>query len=268
MYFRYTTTDVLSEGQNLQDCKNLINYDLSWNPVRIIQREGMIDRVTSPHPMIEICNFMPANEINDLIHIVDKLSQKISYINSVICSESQILSSLEITKDKVFNDDSDEYLDNTDLSFLKQMAKSNDLNSLFDSLEKKIDGMLSSDEYILDEYKSRTFEDKEEFKRVENLPSGIHSIFECNCHKGLYVYFKSNGVDYWLIYDINNNEIYSNKEYIYSVLSQCKYLKSKPIQQNHGFVVENILAKCREHVLNQSKILIGNKMSNSEISKV
>ena len=40
------TTDVLSEGQNLQDCNILINYDLSWNPVRIIQREGRIDRVT------------------------------------------------------------------------------------------------------------------------------------------------------------------------------------------------------------------------------
>ena len=52
-------TDVLSEGQNLQDAQFLINYDLPWNPVRMIQRAGRIDRLFSPHDKVYIYNLMP-----------------------------------------------------------------------------------------------------------------------------------------------------------------------------------------------------------------
>ena len=52
-------TDVLSEGLNLQDCDKVINYDLHWNPVRLIQRLGRIDRIGSEHEKIYALNFLP-----------------------------------------------------------------------------------------------------------------------------------------------------------------------------------------------------------------
>ena len=58
-------TDVLSEGQNLQDAQFLINYDLPWNPVRIIQRAGRIDRLFSPHDTVYIYNLMPEDGLED-----------------------------------------------------------------------------------------------------------------------------------------------------------------------------------------------------------
>ncbi len=56
-------TDVLSEGLNLQDCNAIINYDLHWNPVRLIQRLGRIDRIGSEHETIYACNFLPEREL-------------------------------------------------------------------------------------------------------------------------------------------------------------------------------------------------------------
>ena len=52
-------TDVLSEGQNFQEAQFLVNYDLPWNPVRMIQRAGRIDRLFSPHDRVYIYNLMP-----------------------------------------------------------------------------------------------------------------------------------------------------------------------------------------------------------------
>ena len=52
-------TDCISEGQNLQDCDYLINYDIHWNPVRIIQRFGRIDRIGSKNAVIQLVNFWP-----------------------------------------------------------------------------------------------------------------------------------------------------------------------------------------------------------------
>ncbi|MFR9067172.1 MAG: C-terminal helicase domain-containing protein [Faecalibacterium prausnitzii] len=52
-------TDCISEGQNLQDCDYLINYDIHWNPVRIIQRFGRMDRIGSQNRCIQLVNFWP-----------------------------------------------------------------------------------------------------------------------------------------------------------------------------------------------------------------
>src|SRR5262249_23273309 len=64
------STDVLSEGQNLQDCGILINYDLTWNPIRLVQRNGRIDRIGSAHAAIGIYNLFPEDELEALLHLV------------------------------------------------------------------------------------------------------------------------------------------------------------------------------------------------------
>ena len=52
-------TDIVSEGQNLQDCARVLNYDLHWNPVRLIQRFGRVDRIGSEHDVIHLHNMWP-----------------------------------------------------------------------------------------------------------------------------------------------------------------------------------------------------------------
>lgn len=64
------STDVLSEGQNLQKARIVINYDLHWNPVRMIQRAGRVDRIGSPYDVIFIYNFYPEKELESLLELV------------------------------------------------------------------------------------------------------------------------------------------------------------------------------------------------------
>ena len=67
-------TDCISEGQNLQDCDWLINYDIHWNPVRIIQRFGRIDRIGSPNQSIQLVNFWPNMELEEYINLEQRVS--------------------------------------------------------------------------------------------------------------------------------------------------------------------------------------------------
>jgi superfamily II DNA or RNA helicase len=72
------TTDVLSEGQNLQDCDFVINYDIHWNPVRAIQRMGRIDRLGSDHKKIYCANFWPAKGINEYLNLQRRVETRMT----------------------------------------------------------------------------------------------------------------------------------------------------------------------------------------------
>ena len=84
-------TDVLSEGQNLQDAQFLINYDLPWNPVRMIQRAGRIDRLFSPHDKVYIYNLMPEDGLEELLKLVENLSKKIEAIEDAVALDASVL---------------------------------------------------------------------------------------------------------------------------------------------------------------------------------
>lgn len=77
-------TDCISEGQNLQDCDYLVNYDIHWNPVRIIQRFGRIDRIGSHNAYIQLVNFWPAMTLDDYINLKSRVEtrMKISVMTS------------------------------------------------------------------------------------------------------------------------------------------------------------------------------------------
>ena len=95
------TTEILSEGQNLQDCNYIINYDLPWNPMRIVQRVGRVDRLTSRFGEITSAVFIPEKELNELLGIMEKLEQKIQDIGDVVGAEGSILGEKE--NPKTFN---------------------------------------------------------------------------------------------------------------------------------------------------------------------
>lgn len=86
------STDVLSEGQNLQDAGYLINYDLHWNPVRMIQRNGRINRLGSPYNEVKVSNMRPIDELDLYLNLVNRLERKISTIRNTVGLDQGVLS--------------------------------------------------------------------------------------------------------------------------------------------------------------------------------
>jgi len=72
------TTDVLAEGMNLQQCRNIINYDLPWNPMRLVQRHGRIDRIGSPHPRVFLRTVFPADRLDALLALQARILRKLA----------------------------------------------------------------------------------------------------------------------------------------------------------------------------------------------
>jgi superfamily II DNA/RNA helicase len=88
-------TDVLSEGQNLQDCPVLINFDLHWNPVRMIQRNGRINRLGSQYSKVYVYNMAPEKQLESYLRLVKRLEQKINKIAHTIGTDQSILGEQE-----------------------------------------------------------------------------------------------------------------------------------------------------------------------------
>jgi len=74
-------TDCISEGQNLQDCDFLINYDIHWNPVRIIQRFGRIDRLGSKNKSIQLVNFWPTKDLDSYINLKERVEARMALVD-------------------------------------------------------------------------------------------------------------------------------------------------------------------------------------------
>jgi len=84
-------TDCISEGQNLQDCDLLVNYDIHWNPVRIIQRFGRIDRIGSPNAAIQLVNFWPTPDLNKYINLKNRVEARMALVDIAATAEDNIL---------------------------------------------------------------------------------------------------------------------------------------------------------------------------------
>jgi hypothetical protein len=84
-------TDCVSEGQNLQDCDYLINYDIHWNPVRIIQRFGRIDRIGSICPRVQLVNFWPMPDLNKYINLKNRVEARMALVDVAATMEDNLL---------------------------------------------------------------------------------------------------------------------------------------------------------------------------------
>ena len=84
-------TDCISEGQNLQDCDYLINYDIHWNPVRIIQRFGRIDRIGSKNKVIQLVNFWPNMNLDDYINLKNRVESRMYMLDISATGEDNVL---------------------------------------------------------------------------------------------------------------------------------------------------------------------------------
>ena len=88
-------TDIVSEGQNLQDCARILNYDLHWNPVRLIQRFGRIDRLGSEYDEIHLHNMWPDTAVDAELDLTERLHNRIQSFHDLIGLDSKLLSNAE-----------------------------------------------------------------------------------------------------------------------------------------------------------------------------
>ena len=84
-------TDCISEGQNLQDCDTVINFDIQWNPVSLIQRFGRIDRIGSENNYIQMINFFPNLELNEYLGLEQRVKGKMTTLNLVSTGDEDVL---------------------------------------------------------------------------------------------------------------------------------------------------------------------------------
>ena len=88
-------TDVVSEGQNLQDCARVLNYDLHWNPVRLIQRFGRVDRIGTEHETINLHNMWPDTAVDATLSLTERLHNRVQLFHDLIGLDSKLLSESE-----------------------------------------------------------------------------------------------------------------------------------------------------------------------------
>lgn len=152
-------TDKLSEGQNLQDCGILINYDLHWNPVRMIQRNGRVNRIGTRHKEIFIYNFRPTEQLESYLSLVRKLQDKINLIRYTVGTDQSVLDEEPVPQD--FTED----LYSRDEK--KRMAA---FQKIFETSE-----LLAAEDLYLDDL--RAFDVNENFseeykEKIRDLPKG------------------------------------------------------------------------------------------------
>ena len=153
-------TDVLSEGQNLQDAGILVNYDLHWNPVRMIQRNGRINRLGSTYDEVLIANARPSDDLEAYLKLVRRLERKIDTINSTVGNDQSILG--EEANPIEFNDMLDYFDNNSEIA-----------SKAAEKLQLQNDPLDWTDDYSLE---LRTFLEKHkddgEITRVKSIPKG------------------------------------------------------------------------------------------------
>lgn len=189
------STDVLSEGMNLQTAQFLINYDLHWNPTRMIQRAGRIDRIGSPFRQIFVYNFFPEKELEELLRLVSILQEKIVKIDNSVGLDQTILG--EKIHPKVFGA----------IRRIKEMD-----SSMFDELEREVFGGGESFYQPL-----RNFLKQKGSDEIESWHDGIHSGLskDIKTIKGIFYYYKyGKDFHFWYLYNLVNSEIIKNKTQI------------------------------------------------------
>lgn len=154
-------TDCISEGQNLQDCDYLINYDIHWNPVRIIQRFGRVDRLGSKNDKIQLVNFWPNMELDEYINLEARVSGRMVLLDISATGEENVI---EFTDSGKMND----------LEYRrKQLEKlQNEVVDIDD-----VEGGISITDLTLNDFRMDLSDYiKEHENLLERIPSGAYAV--------------------------------------------------------------------------------------------
>ncbi len=228
------STDVLSEGQNLQDCGVLVNYDLTWNPIRLVQRDGRIDRIGSPHAEIGIYNLFPEDELEALLKLVERLTSRISTIDDLGLLDASVLG--EVVHPRTFN------------TIRRIQAED---GCVLDEEEARAE--LAGPEMLLRQLKELL--NRDGASRLTTLPNGIHSgLRREKCH-GMFFYFRAPRTGegkrhFWRYIDARTHEIGENRYEIAQRVSclpdEPRYIGDQDVFALQEKVIEHILDADRE----------------------
>ncbi|WP_169703989.1 helicase-related protein [Candidatus Kuenenia stuttgartensis] len=156
-------TDCISEGQNLQDCDFLVNYDIHWNPVRIIQRFGRIDRLGSRNKKIQLINFWPTKDLDNYINLKERVESRMALVDVTATGEDNILNTEQI-----------EELITDDLKYRNRQLKKLQKEVL--DLEEMSESISLTD-FTLDDFRIElhTFLENNS-KKLEDAPFGLYAV--------------------------------------------------------------------------------------------
>ena len=156
-------TDCISEGQNLQDCDYLINYDIHWNPVRIIQRFGRIDRIGNINDSIQLVNFWPTPDLNRYIKLKNRVEARMALVDIAATQGDNLLESEEIQE--LLEDD----LKYRDQQLLRLKDEVLDLEDFNESV--------ALNEFTLDDFRIDLMNYIESNRKtLEDAPFGLYTV--------------------------------------------------------------------------------------------
>ncbi|NMA03426.1 MAG: SWF/SNF helicase family protein, partial [Clostridiales bacterium] len=153
-------------GQNLQDCDYLINYDIHWNPVRITQRFGRIDRIGSKNDIIQLVNFWPNMTLDEYINLRERVEDKMEIVNITATGDDNILSNKS-----------------SDLEYRKEQLSrlQNEVLDLED-----INTGVSITDLGLNDFRMDLVNYIEKNGDLGNVPNGMHTVINRDEEKGVY----------------------------------------------------------------------------------
>lgn len=161
-------TDALSEGQNLQDADMVINYDIHWNPVRIIQRLGRIDRLGSPNKKIFGINFWPSNNINSYLNLQGRIEQRMAAMK---------LAGAEV--DEKFSETFQEMIQDESLDQRMKNRMMEQMQVTFDDLDGN--DTFGFDDLSLERYRQDLLEEFNKDKaKYQRMPKGVYTGFKAD----------------------------------------------------------------------------------------
>lgn len=158
-------TDCISEGQNLQDCDTLVNYDIHWNPVRIIQRFGRIDRIGSVNTDIQLINFWPQVSLDEYINLKNRVEGRMCIVDITATGDEDILTN-----------------ESTDMEFRKHQLErlQNEIVDIED-----MDSGVSITDLGLNDFRMDLINYMKAGKDLSNVPTGMHTVVPKEETKGI-----------------------------------------------------------------------------------
>ncbi len=158
-------TDCISEGQNLQDCDTVINYDIHWNPVRIIQRFGRIDRIGSPNATIQLVNYWPDISLDEYINLRERVENRMVIADVTATADDNILT-----------------LKSNDIGYRKEQLRR--LQDEVIEMEDLKTGVSITD-LGLNDFRMDLLQYIKENGDLDNLPNGMHAVVPAVAARGL-----------------------------------------------------------------------------------
>ena len=220
-------TDCISEGQNLQDCDCLINYDIHWNPVRLVQRFGRIDRIGSKNDVIQLINFWPDMDLDSYINLKGRVETRMKALVMTSTGDDNLLSPEE----------------QGDLEYRREQLKR--LQTEVVDLEEMGTGVSITD-LGLNEFRMEVMEYAKRHPELETTPGGISAVTQAlpdapagvvfvlkNVHNEININDRNRLHPYYLVYLTEEGEIVYDHLSPRSTLETMRQLchgKTEPIQ--------------------------------------